>query len=353
MAVGHHHRRRSRLGGRRFLLGFGVTGAGFAAIALAVAVGAGQVGAGRACTTTRHTAALALAALSGPAGTAGTVTGIATHYVLQGLPNCSYPSPPADGLFVALSPSEYDSAGACGGYLEVTGPDGSVRVEVIDQCPECASGHIDLSETAFAALAPLSAGLINVSYTSLTDPALPGPITMEVKTGSSPYWLALLAGNTGNPLASVQVRTASGRWVSLARANYNYWIAPSGAGSGPFTVRLTDTAGNQVTVDGISLAPGSVQSTDSYMYGAGAAPGTPSAAASAARSPAQSDTPSALSSATTAMTMTPPRATAIASPSLSASPRRAARKDPRPAARAIEPQPAVAAPAAPSPTPAC
>jgi expansin (peptidoglycan-binding protein) len=329
MAVGHHRRRRSRLGGRRFLLGFGVTGAGFAAIAVAVAVGVGQVGTGQACTTARHTSALALAALSMPAGSAGsagtvTVTGIATHYVLQGLPNCSYPSPPADGLFVALSPSEYASAGACGGYLEVTGPDGSVRVEVIDQCPECASGHIDLSETAFAALAPLSAGLINVSYTSLTDPALPVPLAMEVKTGSSPYWLALLAGNTGNPLTSVQVRTASGGWISLARAGYNYWIAPSGAGSGPFTVRLTDTAGNQVTVDGISLTPGSVQSTDSYMYGAGAAPGTPSAAASASAAPstALSTAPSAAPSATAAMTTTPPRATATASPWLSASLRR-------------------------------
>ena len=41
-------------------------------------------------------------------------------------------------------------------------------------------------------LAPLSAGLINVTYTYLTDPALPGPISIEVKQGSSQYWLALL-----------------------------------------------------------------------------------------------------------------------------------------------------------------
>ena len=159
------------------------------------------------------------------------MSGIATHYVLTGLPNCSYPSPPANGLFVALSPSEYDSAAACGGYLTVTGPDGSVTVQVIDQCPDCATGHIDLSEPAFAELAPLSAGLINVRYQYLADPPLPGPITMEVKSGSSQYWLALLADNTGNPLASVQVETASGGWVSLARASYNYWIAQSGAGA--------------------------------------------------------------------------------------------------------------------------
>ena len=92
---------------------------------------------------------------------------------------------------------------------------------------------------------------------------------MEVKQGSSQYWLALLADNTGNPLASVQVETTSGGWINLARANYNYWIAQSGAGSGPFTVRLTDTRGHTVTVRNIALDPGTVQSTGTYMYGAG------------------------------------------------------------------------------------
>ena len=173
--------------------------------------------------------------------------------------------------------------------MTVTGPDGSVTVQVIDQCPDCAAGHIDLSEPAFAKLAPLGAGLINVRYQYLADPVLPGPITMEVKSGSSQYWLALLADNTGNPLASVQVETASGGWMSLARASYDYWIAQSGAGAGPFTVRLTDTEGNQVTVHNVALDPGAVQSTGVYMYGAGsdqgaAAPSPSSVAVSSAAS---------------------------------------------------------------------
>ena len=144
-----------------------------------------------------------------------------------------------------------------------------MTVQVIDQCPDCAAGHIDLSEPAFAKLAPLGAGLINVRYQYLADPVLPGPITMEVKSGSSRYWLALLADNTGNPLASVQVETASGGWISLARASYNYWIAQSRGWRRPFTVRLTDTEGNQVTVHNVGLDPGAVQSTGAYMYGAG------------------------------------------------------------------------------------
>jgi expansin len=214
-------------------------------------------------------------------------SGIATHYVLQALPNCSYPSPPADQLFVALGADQYDNGAACGGYIEVTGPDGSVRVEVIDQCAACQYGHLDLSEAAFSALAPLGEGLINITYQQLVDPALPGPISLLVKQGSSPYWLALLAENTGNPLASVQVQSESGGgWDNLVQANYNYWIAQSGAGSGPFTVRLTDTQGHVVTVPDIQLSPGVVQNTTTWMYGPGATPeSTPKPASTPSSAP--------------------------------------------------------------------
>jgi hypothetical protein len=233
------------------MLGRGAA-AGVAAIALAVGIGP-------------VTGSPAGAAVLSAAARAGAGPQTATYYVTRGMGNCSYPSPPADGLYVALSPPEYAKAARCGGYLEVSGPEGSVRVKVIDQCPGCAVGHIDLGETAFAGLAPLSAGLIHVTYTYLADPPLPGPLSLEVNHGSSRYWLALLADNTGNPLASVQVRTSS-RWLSLTRASYNYWIV-SGAGPGPFTVRLTDTQGHQVTVHGITLRPGAVQTTGSWMYG--------------------------------------------------------------------------------------
>jgi expansin len=250
------------------LLGLGVAGA---AIAVAAAVGIGQAVGSPACalelpaTVQAGTAVQAVTAVQ-----AGTVSGTATYY--QSPPgNCSYPSAPADGLYVALPPSQYASAAACGGYLEVHGPDGSVRVEVVDQCPDCGANHIDLSPRAFSAIAPLAAGQVNVTYQFLASPPLPGPLGVRVKEGSSRYWLALLAANTGNPLASVAVRTASGGWHDLTRADYNYWIAASGAGDGPFTVRLTDTAGHQVTVGGIALSPGVVQGTGTYMYGAGSA----------------------------------------------------------------------------------
>jgi expansin (peptidoglycan-binding protein) len=199
-------------------------------------------------------------------------SGQATYYTSRsGSGNCSFPAEPPDNLYVALSPGEYAVAGACGGYLDVTGPHGTVRVKITDQCPGCATGHIDLSRTAFARIADTSAGLVSVSYRAVTDPPLSAPLSFRVKDGSSRYWFALLVDNHGNPLRSVEAQPAGGGWHPLSRADYNYWLASDGLGNGPFSVRVTDVYGNQATVPGIRLAPSQNQATQVWMYGHGPA----------------------------------------------------------------------------------
>jgi expansin (peptidoglycan-binding protein) len=147
-------------------------------------------------------------------------SGRATYYTLaSGGGNCSYPGPPADNLYVALGPGEYAAAAPCGGYLDVTGPMGAVRV----------------------------------------------------KEGSSRYWLALLPVNHGNPLAGVEVR-GTGDWQVLRRTDHNYWLAEHGAGGGPFTLRLTDAMGRQAVLRGVSLAPGKTQDSSVWMYGSAPVP---------------------------------------------------------------------------------
>ena len=290
---------RRRLTGRaglagRWLAGFragtvAAASAGAVVVLVALAVGISQATAAPACAsvimpgtgTATGTSAVTTGAVTGAAAGAQT-SGEATHYELAsgGMGNCSYPSPPAGQLYVALPPSEYGAAAACGSYLQVSGPDGSVTVEVVDQCPECQAGHIDLSEQAFAKIAPLSTGLVPVTYHTIADPPLPAPLSMLVKAGSSAYYLALLPINNGNPLATVAVSQGSGGWQELSRTTYGYWLASSGAGPGPFSVRLTDSLGHQATVHGITISPGVVQSTGTSMYGAAAV--TPTAAATTA-----------------------------------------------------------------------
>jgi expansin len=327
MAVGPGHRRRMP---RRRLLSIELGGAAACAIVVAVAVGISQASSSPACASVMAVGSTAVAgtAVAGTAaaGTAqGQTSGEATHYVLQpGNGNCSYPAANTDQMYVALSSAEYGAAAACGSYLQISGPDGSVTAEVVDQCPECQTGHIDLSEQAFARIAQLSAGLVPVTYHTIIDPPLPAPLSLRVKEGSSPYWLALLPIGSGNPITSVRVSSASHGGQDLARASYNYWLAPSGMGAGPFTVQLTDSVGHQATVAGISLTPGVVQGTGRWMYGAGApvaaaAPAGPSAARTA-HSPAPMRTPTKPSAARTTHSPAPRRTTA--SPNLAvASPR--------------------------------
>jgi hypothetical protein len=65
----------------------------------------------------------------------------------------------------------------------------------------------------------------------------------------------------------VAVSQGSGGWQELSRTTYGYWLASSGAGPGPFSVRLTDSLGHQATVHGITISPGVVQPTGTSMYG--------------------------------------------------------------------------------------
>lgn len=235
--------------------------------------------------------------------------GKATFYDSKGEGgNCSYPSAPADRLYVALGPSEYSAGAACGGYLDVTGPKGKVRVLIMDQCPECAPGHIDLSKEAFAKIANPVDGIVPVTYKAATNPTVPGPLSFRIKEGASRYWFAVLVDNHGNPLRSVEVRSGS-TWRATERAEYNYWIYESGLGPGPYTIRVTDVHGQSATATGIKLAPEQVQKTSVRLYGGGAS--APKASTSPKASPSPKATPSPTAAQSTPPSLAPAAAVAL------------------------------------------
>jgi expansin len=200
--------------------------------------------------------------------------GMATHYDSVDGGNCSLPAAPADHLDVALSEVEYGTADACGGYLDVTGPAGSVRVLITNRCPECQVGHIDLSKTAFARIGRLEDGEIDVTYSLVRNPPLERSLALRVKTGSSRWWMQIQPLDHGNPIASFELQTG-GSWRSLVHTQDNFWMAENpGPGDGPFTVRITDIYGQSTTVDGITMTPDQVQRTTARLYGAGAGSGS-------------------------------------------------------------------------------
>ncbi|MGX7670372.1 expansin EXLX1 family cellulose-binding protein [Plantactinospora sp. DSM 117369] len=209
--------------------------------------------------------------------------------------NCSLPGPPANRLYVALGSSQYAGSAACGSFLDVTGPKGTVRVMVLDRCAGCTNNKIDLSRQAFAKIADLSQGIVPVRYRAAVDPPLPGPLTFRLKSGVSQYWFAVQVGNHGNPVKSVAAKRAGSGWRAAKRGSDNYWVIDGGIGPGPYSIRVTDVYGHQAVATGIRLAPRQVQRGTVRMYDATpAGTGSPSPSGS----PAPSTTPAPTASST-------------------------------------------------------
>jgi expansin (peptidoglycan-binding protein) len=187
--------------------------------------------------------------------------GKATFYDLEGTQgNCSF-QPPADDLYVALGRTEYSGALSCGSYLDVTGPKGKVRVKVFDSCPECTTGWLDLSRTAFKKIGAEVAGVIPITYKAVPNAATPGPLSITFAKGSSQYWWAVLIDNHANPIKSVSAKGPGGSWMMASHADYNIWIIDHQTGTGPFSIKMTDIYGHTATAKNIKLQPGKKQTS--------------------------------------------------------------------------------------------
>lgn len=168
--------------------------------------------------------------------------GEATYYDADGSGNCSFDAS-SDLMVAAINGVDYDNAKWCGACLAVTGPAGEVTVRVVDQCPGCAKGDLDLSREAFAKIAPLSAGRVDITWRPVACP-VQGPVAYQFKDGSNAFWTAIQIRNHRYPIASVEVRDDAGTFQAVDRLSYNYFVDASGLGDGPYLVRVTDTRGH-------------------------------------------------------------------------------------------------------------
>jgi expansin (peptidoglycan-binding protein) len=192
-------------------------------------------------------------------GTPLAATGMATYYNATGAGNCSFDPPAAlaseDLLVAALNGPDYDHAAWCGACLAVTGPAGEVVVRVVDQCPGCKHGDLDLSRDAFAKIAPLSTGRVAIRWHEVPCPVI-GPIEYHLKTRSNAFWVAFQVRNHRYAIERLEARDASGAYQPLRRADYNYFVAARGLGDGPFALRVTDVHGHVIDDPAIALGAG-------------------------------------------------------------------------------------------------
>jgi expansin (peptidoglycan-binding protein) len=127
----------------------------------------------------------------------------------------------------------------------------------VDKCPECAEGHFDLFQDAFAELSDISAGVIDITYSAVSCD-LEGPLKLKNKEGTSAYWFSMQVINANEPVTKLEVSTDGGsNWQSTTRTDYNYFENSSGFGTDSVTVRVTGESGTTVVVKNVGSESGS------------------------------------------------------------------------------------------------
>ena len=181
-------------------------------------------------------------------------TGEATFYTFaSGAGACMFDSTPNDLLVGALNPFDYAGSALCGACLRVSGPKGEVNIRVVDLCPECPKGNIDLSPLAFSLIGDTALGHVPISWFIL-DCSYRAPIVYHFKDGSSQWWTAVQIRNSRYPIATLEYLNASRQFAAIHRVDYNYFIEPSGMGPGPYTFRVTDAFGHMLVDSAIALS---------------------------------------------------------------------------------------------------
>lgn len=182
------------------------------------------------------------------------VTGEATYYDATGAGACSFDvhSGPGELLIAAMNAPQFAGSGVCGMCARVTGPSGEVTVRIVDLCPECPSGNLDLSPQAFDHIAERSAGRVPITWREVPCDVA-GPIEWRIKEGSNQWWTAIQVRDHRHRIAGVERRLDDGTWRAIDRVAYNFFVDETGFGPGPFTLRAIDAHGHVVEDTGITL----------------------------------------------------------------------------------------------------
>jgi hypothetical protein len=190
-----------------------------------------------------------LAAVAAAQGTSGVpigqpITGSITYYNNAGLDACGASIDASSQLLVAVSHQWWTTANPnddpiCHGIsVQVTYHGNTITVPVEDKCPSCDADHIDLSQPAFAKLAPLSVGIVH------------GITWKFVTSGGSPETQAPAQDNvvtTPAPSASDASTPAPGNAVTTPTPSTSAASTPA-----PGIAATTPAPGNSDAITGLN-----------------------------------------------------------------------------------------------------
>ncbi len=184
---------------------------------------------------------------SGPAVVLGDQrSGEGTYYDADGTGACMLDASPEALDVAALNAVDWAGSASCGACAEVTGPSGAVRVRIVDLCPECVSGDLDLSLQAFEKIAPRELGRVPIDW-RLVSCEVRGNLRYRYKDGSNEWWTAVQILDHRVPIESVEWSKDGQTFHAMQRTDYNYFLEDEGFGAGGVTLRVTAVTGSVVT----------------------------------------------------------------------------------------------------------
>lgn len=183
--------------------------------------------------------------------------GIATFYdTANGTGACSFAAT-TDVHVAALNNPQFENAAWCGACAEVEGPLGTTVVRIVDLCPECQAGHLDLHPGAFDEVANRIDGRVDIQWRFVSCDVAEN-VGFRLKEGSSQWWTAVQVVDHRLPIRKLEWWNGEA-WIEVPRQPYNYFVAETGMGPGPWLVRITaiDDQTLEATIPS-DLQPGAV-----------------------------------------------------------------------------------------------
>lgn len=165
------------------------------------------------------------------------------YFPSPGAVACGLPWTPGEHV-AAINGAQWAGSAHCGEYLRVTGPLGSTVVKIVDQCPECVSGDIDLSQEAFAAIANPIDGRVPIQWERIARPGT-GNLVFHFES-SNAFFLDIQVREHRYGVQSLEVFN-NGSFQPMSRQDYNrFQYPPNPSLPGPLLLRVTATTGEAI-----------------------------------------------------------------------------------------------------------
>ncbi|KAI9654410.1 MAG: hypothetical protein M1831_005376 [Alyxoria varia] len=159
------------------------------------------------------------------------------------------------GLFgVAMTDSIWNNGYNCGGCVEVKSGGKKIKAMVVDKCPGCGPGHLDLFPDAYAKFSG-NPGIIDVDWQFVDCKAeITEPLQIRLKEGVSSHWFSAQVVGATRRTKKMEYRKPGGQWINIAkREDHNMFTEASGVGAKVIDIRVTSHVGTQVVVNGIAV----------------------------------------------------------------------------------------------------